>query len=167
MSAILFVASEALPFVKSGGLADVTCALPRSLMNRGEDVRVVLPLYKRIAENYRQGFNRLTTFDVNVGAINTIATIFQTEVEGVTYYFIEHANYFERDGLYGYVDDGERFSFFQKAALEMLKYLNFYPDIIHSHDWHAGMIAALCRFQYGHINEYAKIKHVYTIHNLA
>ncbi|MFI3283996.1 MAG: glycogen/starch synthase, partial [Erysipelotrichaceae bacterium] len=167
MSSILFVAGEGLPYVKSGGLADVIGALPKVLVQRGHDVSVVLPLYRSIATKYRPEFERLKTFEVHCGNIHTIATIFSQELDGVHYYFVEHAGYFERDGLYGHADDAERFSFFQKAVLEMIEQIDIPVDIIHAHDWHAGMISALCRFHYPGKERYQRIKHVFTIHNLA
>ena len=167
MKSVLFVAAEGLPYIKTGGLADVIGSLPKILNEKGMDARVVLPLYKRIAEKYRGEFTKLKTIPIHVGVIDTVATIYQSQWENVTYYFIEHAGYFERDGLYGYPDDGERFAFYQKAVLEMLWALDFFPDIMHCHDWHTGMIAAMCHIQYPDDQRYQQIKHMYTIHNLA
>jgi starch synthase len=167
MKSMLFVASECIPYVKSGGLADVMGSLPKSLVKRGYDVRVVIPMYMKIAKKYSDDFDKLCKFDVNIGKIHTVATVYGTKADGVTYYFIQHAGYFERDALYGYPDDGERFSFFQAAVLEMLKPLEFFPDIMHCHDWHTGMISAMCKIHYAFDEKYTEIKHVYTIHNLA
>ena len=167
MKSVLFVAAEGLPYIKTGGLADVIGSLPKILNEKGMDARVVLPLYKRIAEKYRGEFTKLKTIPIHVGVIDTVATIYQSQWENVTYYFIEHAGYFERDGLYGYPDDGERFAFYQKAVLEMLGAIDFFPDIMHCHDWHTGMIAAMCHIQYPDDQRYQQIKHMYTIHNLA
>ena len=167
MKSVLFVAAEGLPYIKTGGLADVIGSLPKILNEKGMDARVVLPLYKRIAEKYRGEFTKLKTIPIHVGVIDTVATIYQSQWENVTYYFIEHAVYFERDGLYGYPDDGERFAFYQKAVLEMLWAIDFFPDIMHCHDWHTGMIAAMCHIQYPDDQRYQQIKHMYTIHNLA
>ena len=167
MKSILFVAGEGLPFIKSGGLADVIGALPKNLVKQGQDVRVVLPLYKSIAEKHRDTFENLGTFNVSFGYFQSVATVFTKEADGVKYYFIQHAPYFERDGLYGYPDDGERFAFFQVAVLEMLQHLNYFPDIIHEHDWHTGMVPVLCKERYYTDERYARIKHVFTIHNMA
>ena len=164
MKSVLFVAAEGLPYIKTGGLADVIGSLPKILNEKGMDARVVLP---RIAEKYRGEFTKLKTIPIHVGVIDTVATIYQSQWETVTYYFIEHAGYFERDGLYGYPDDGERFAFYQKAVLEMLWAIDFFPDIMHCHDWHTGMIAAMCHIQYPDDQRYQQIKHMYTIHNLA
>ena len=85
----------------------------------------------------------------------------------VKFYFVEHKGYFERDNLYGYMDDGERFAYFQKAVIEMLNQLNYFPEIMHSHDWHTGMIPVMCKEGHSFDERYRNIKHVYTIHNLA
>lgn len=167
MKSILFAAAEGLPFIKSGGLADVIGSLPKTLIQRGYDVRVVLPMYKKIAEKNRESFDCLGTVQINIGWINEPATFYTTTVDGVVYYFIEHQAYFERDALYGFPDDGERFSYYQKAVLELVRFLDFYPDIIHAHDWHTGMLAALAKIHYGSDWHFDKIKYVYTIHNLA
>ena len=131
MKSVLFVAAEGLPYIKTGGLADVIGSLPKILNEKGMDARVVLPLYKRIAEKYRGEFTKLKTIPIHIGVIDTVATIYQSQWESVTYYFIEHAGYFERDGLYGYPDDGERFAFYQKAVLEILWAIDLFPDIMH------------------------------------
>lgn len=167
MNSILFAASEGLPFVKSGGLADVIGSLPKVLKQRDCDVRVVLPLYKKIVEEHFSELDYLGTVQINSGCINQPASYFSKEVDGVVYYFVQHQAYFERDGLYGYADDGERFAFYQRAILEMCKLIHFYPDILHAHDWHTGMLAALVKIQYSNVAEFKQMKHVYTIHNLA
>lgn len=164
---VLFAATEGLPYIKSGGLADVVGSLPKILKKKKVDVRVVLPLYLKMAQRDREGFERIGTVPIHCGVINTVATYYQKETEGVMFYFIEHQGYFERDGLYGFDDDGERFAYYQKAVLEMLKVIDFYPDIIHCHDWHTGMIPALCKFHYADVKKMQKMKFVYTIHNLA
>ncbi len=162
---VLFVASEGLPFIKSGGLADVIGALPKSLLTKKIDVRVVIPLYKKIAENHFSELEFVTTFPVKYGNIDTTASVFQTIEDGVIFYFIQHQGYFERDTLYGYGDDGERFGYFQRVVLDMLPLINFMPDLIHCHDWHTGMIPFLGKIVYG--KNYQNIKYVFTIHNLA
>ena len=164
---ILFAASEGLPFIKTGGLADVIGSLPKVLSSRGHDVRVVLPLYKQIITKYYDDLERLGTIQVHSGWIDQPATYYKAEVNGVTYYFIEHQEYFERDGLYGYEDDGERFAFFQRAVLDMIYFIDWWPNIIHSNDWQTGMIPLLAHACYGDDYRYQNIKHVYTIHNIA
>ena len=129
---ILFVASEALPFVKTGGLADVAGALPKALAARGHDVRVVVPLYSKVIEKHYDKLQRIGTIQVHSGWIDQPATYYTATVDGVVYYFIEHQFYFERPALYGYEDDGERFAFFQRAVLDMIYFINWWPNIIHS-----------------------------------
>lgn len=167
MASILMVAAEGLPFIKSGGLADVIGSLPFELTKKGHEVRVVLPLYLKIAQKYRQDFTHEKSFSVNVNYHEVPVNIMSTMVKDVKFYFIEHQGYFERDTLYGYIDDGERFAYFQKAVIEMLNQLNYWPEIMHSHDWHTGMIPVLCKEGHNFDERYRNIKHVYTIHNLA
>lgn len=167
MKSVLFVASEGLPFIKSGGLADVIGSLPKALAKQGHDVRVVLPLYLKMAINNHHNFTRIRDYSVSINYREVPVALYMQDVDGIIYYFIEHQYYFERDGMYGYDDDGERFAYFQKAVLEMLNQLDYFPDILHCHDWHTGMIPAMCKENYCHDSRYARIKHVYTIHNLA
>lgn len=164
---VLFAATEGLPYIKSGGLADVVGSLPKILKKKKVDVRVVLPLYLKMAQRDRAGFERIATVPIHCGVINTIATFYQKETDGVMFYFVEHQGYFERETLYGYGDDGERFSFYQLAVLELLKTIDFYPDVMHCHDWHTGMLPVLCKVHYANDDRMNKIKFVYTIHNLA
>ena len=167
MERILMGAAEGLPFIKSGGLADVIGSLPNEFRARGYDVRVVMPLYKKIAINWHDKFTYLRTYTVNINYEETQVNLFYYIYNDVTYYFIEHQGYFEREAMYGYEDDGERFAFFQKAVLEMLNQIDYFPEIMHCHDWHTGMIAAMCKENFNHDYRYRGIKHVYTIHNLA
>lgn len=167
MSKILMCAGEGLPFIKSGGLADVIGSLPKALLNLGHEVAVVLPLYKKIAEKYHANFTFVKEYVVAVKFEDKVVRVFKQEVDGVTFYFIEHKGYFERENLYGYADDGERFAYFQKAILELLNQIDYFPDILHAHDWHTGMLAAMCKEVHSYDERYRNIKHVYTIHNLA
>lgn len=167
MARILMVASEGLPFIKSGGLADVIGSLPQALMAKGHEVRVVLPLYRPIAEKYHKDFQLEAQFSVSIAYHEVPVNIWSSMVDAVKFYFVEHKGYFERDNLYGYLDDGERFAYFQKAVIEMLNQLNYFPEIMHSHDWHTGMIPAMCKEGHSFDERYRNIHHVYTIHNLA
>ena len=164
---VLFVASEGLPFIKTGGLADVIGSLPKELVRQGLDVRVVLPLYLKMAINNHNDFDYVSSFDVWAGEIQSMANVYSQVVDGVTFYFIEHRDYFERDELYGYDDDAMRFGFFQHATCRLLEALNFFPDVIHTHDWHTAAIPFLCRTFYSYREEFRAIKQVFTIHNLA
>ena len=164
---VLFVASEGLPFIKTGGLADVIGSLPKELVRQGLDVRVVLPLYLKMAINNHNQFDYVTSYDVRAGDIQSMANVYSQVVDGVTFYFIEHRDFFERDQLYGYDDDAMRFGFFQHATCRLLEALNFFPDVIHTHDWHTAAIPFLCRTFYSYREEFRAIKQVFTIHNLA
>jgi len=164
---VLFAATEGLPYIKSGGLADVVGSLPKILKKKRVDVRVVLPLYLKMAQRDRASFEKIATVPIQCGVIDTVATFYQKETDGVMFYFVEHQGYFERSTLYGYDDDGERFSFYQLAVLELLKTINFYPDVMHCHDWHTGMLPILCKHHYADDPKMSAIKFVYTIHNLA
>lgn len=163
---ILFAVSECVPFIKSGGLADVAGSLPKELQNLGTDVRVILPNYGAISEAHKKKMKKVKEFTVPVGWRNQYCGILELEYNGVTYYFVDNEYYFKRDQLYGYFDDGERFSFFNRAVLEAIAHLEFYPDIIHCHDWHTGMIPFLYRVEYYRKSGYELIRTVFTIHNL-
>ncbi|MFS0778186.1 glycogen synthase GlgA [Neobacillus sp. 3P2-tot-E-2] len=163
---VLFAVSECVPFVKTGGLADVAGALPKELKKLGTEVHVILPNYSIIAEKFRQSFQFNKSIEVPLGPQSQYCGIFTTEQDGITYHFIDNEYYFHRNTLYGHDDDGERFSFFSKAVLECIPHLGFIPDVIHSHDWHTAMVNFLLKFQYRHHPIYSKIKTVFTIHNL-
>jgi len=163
---VLFAVSECVPFVKSGGLADVAGALPKELVKLGHDVRVILPKYSLISETFRDEMTKVKEIIVPVGWRQQYCGIETLEFEGITYYFLDHEYYFYRDSLYGHYDDAERFSFFCRGVLEALKGIDFHPDIIHSHDWHTGMISYLLKAQYHEQDLFKNIKTVFTIHNL-
>lgn len=163
---VLFVVSECVPFIKSGGLADVAGSLPKELKSLGTDVRVILPKYQTIAQQYKNRMEKVCEFSVSLGWREQYCGIESLEFDGVTFYFVDNEYYFKRDGLYGYWDDGERFSYFTKAVLESLSHLDFYPDILHCHDWHTAMIPFLLRTQYQWRKGYSFIRSIFTIHNL-
>lgn len=163
---VLFAVSECVPFVKTGGLADVAGALPKELKKLGTEVHVMLPNYSLISDEFKQSFQFKTSIEVQLGSMNQYCGIFNMELDGITYHFIDNEYYFHRSSLYGQDDDGERFSFFSKAVLECIPHLDFIPDVIHSHDWHTAMVNFLLKFQYRHLPMYEKIKTVFTIHNL-
>jgi starch synthase len=160
---ILFVASECTPFIKTGGLADVIGSLPQSLKEfEHMDVRVILPFYDEIDIQWKQKFEFCQTFDVKVGWRNQTANLFMLKHNQITYYFIANDYYFTRKGIYGYYDDGERFIFFSHAVIEMLKLIDFQPEILHAHDWQAGMTILLAKI----LEPIPGMKTVFTIHNL-
>jgi starch synthase len=163
---VLFAVSECGPFVKSGGLADVAGSLPKELKSLGTDVRVILPKYGTIDEKFKKQMKKVCEFSVSVGWRNQYCGIEELEFQGVPYYFIDNEYYFKRDSLYGHYDDGERFSYFNRAVLESLAYLDFSPNVIHCHDWHTAMIPYLLRVDYQNRKGYEMLRTVFTIHNL-
>jgi starch synthase len=163
---VLFAVSECVPFVKTGGLADVAGALPKELKKLGTEVHVMLPNYSLISDEFKQSFQFKTSIEIPLGSMNQYCGIYTMELDGITYHFIDNEYYFHRSSIYGQDDDGERFSFFSKAVLECIPHLDFIPDVIHSHDWHTAMVNFLLKFQYRHQPLYANIKTVFTIHNL-
>ncbi|MCM3179443.1 glycogen synthase GlgA [Cytobacillus horneckiae] len=163
---VLFAVSECVPFIKSGGLADVAGSLPKELKKQGTDVRVILPKYGTIPDVFKDAMIKKIEFTVKVGWREQYCAIEEFEYKGITFNFIDNEYYFKREKLYGYFDDGERFAFFNRAVLESLNFLDYYPDIIHCHDWHTGMIPFLLKVQYQWKAGYEFIKTVFTIHNL-
>ena len=163
---VLFVGSEANPFIKTGGLGDVLGSLPKSVKKLGVDARVVIPKYKNINENLKGQLRFVNWFRVPVGWRNQYCGIFEYEEDGVKYYLLDNEYYFGRDGLYGYYDDGERFAFFNRAALMFLKTINYQPDIIHCNDWQTGMIPVLLEVEYAKDLFYYNMKTVFSIHNI-
>ncbi|MBE7680619.1 glycogen synthase GlgA [Paenibacillus sp. P13VS] len=163
---LLFAAAEGHPFIKTGGLADVIGALPQALKKAGADVRVILPKYKGIPDEYKEAMKPVIVTDVPLGWRRQYCGIEMLVHDGIPIYFVDNEYYFGRDGVYGYMDDGERFAFFNRAVLEVLPLLDFKPDVLHSHDWHAGMIPLLLKAHYAHEPFYSEIRTVFTIHNL-
>ncbi|SFI28655.1 starch synthase [Paenibacillus sp. UNC496MF] len=163
---ILFAASEAVPLVKTGGLADVAGALPKALREKGADVRVILPKYGTIPHELAEKFEPIATFRVRMGWRNQYCGLLKAELDGVVYYLIDNEQYFKRSGLYGYDDDAERFVFFCHAVVESLFHSDFVPDIIHCHDWQTGLIPFLLKTRYRYEPGTRDVKSVYTIHNL-
>lgn len=164
---ILFVASEATPFIATGGLAEVVGSLSKALAATGKyDVRVVVPMYSDIKKEYRDKFNYLGNLYVHLAWRNQYCGIFSCERDGVIYYFIDNEFYFKRPGCYGYYDDGERFAFFSRSVLEIMPFLNFYPDVMHCHDWQAALAAIYLKTNYCFRPEYQFIRALFTIHNI-
>ena len=164
---VLFVASEANPFAGTGGLADVIASLPKALAAKGEyDVRVVIPLYQAVSPAYRATFRFEGNFNVPVAWRNQYCGVFSLKYDGVTFYFIDNEYYFKRGNLYGYYADGERFAFFSRAVLEMMQYLDYYPDILHCHDWQTALSVVYLKTIYANRYGYDHIKALFTIHNI-
>lgn len=163
---VLFTASESAPFFKTGGLGDVTASLPKELVCQGIDVRVALPLHSKMKMEDQEELELIYEFSVRVGWEEKYCGVKSFKRDGVIYYFIDNLEYFFRDELYGYDDDGERYSFFSMAVIEMMEKIEFIPDIIHCNDWHTALIPALLKDKYHWIDAYQKIRTVFTIHNL-
>lgn len=164
---ILFVVSECVPFIKTGGLADVAGALPAVLKRNGADIRVILPKYSAISDEYINNMEHIVDFEIELGWRKQYCGIDLYEIDGVKYYFVDNRYYFGRNYIYGCGgDEYERFSFFNRAVLNALPLIDFFPDVIHCNDWQTGMIPALLNIQYSYLSNYSKIKTVFTIHNL-
>lgn len=169
MKKVLFAASECVPFIKTGGLADVCGALPREFDKNYWDVRVVIPNYTCIPERYRSQFKYVTHFYMGVGSYNVdkYVGIMQYELDGITYYFIDNEEYFTCFTPYGDIRyDIEKFAFFDKAVLSMLPVIDFQPDIIHCHDWETGLIPVYLKNDFQGNMFYWNMKSIMTIHNL-
>ncbi|WP_338216912.1 glycogen synthase GlgA [Lacticaseibacillus salsurivasis] len=164
---VLFAAAEGVPFYKTGGLGDVAYALPKTLRQAGVDIRVVLPYYGQLfPAQYRAQVSDVAQFTVMVGGEQKYVGIKQLQLGTVPYYFIDNEEFFGREGLYGYWDDGGRFGFFQMAIIEMLQVIDFIPDVLHLNDWHTAFIPVLLKDKYSWITPYQGIKTQLTIHNL-
>ena len=164
---ILFAASECVPFIKTGGLADVVGALSPVLKQQGADVRVILPLYAAIPQEYVNQMKLECEFEVELCWRRQYCGIKSLEYQGVTFYFVDNQYYFGRSYIYGLGgDEYERFGFFDRAVIDALVHLDFKPDVVHCHDWQTGMIPALLKIQYAQYPFYQDMKTVYTIHNL-
>ena len=167
MKNILFAASESVPFVKTGGLADVIGSLPKSYDQKKYDVKVILPNYTFIDEKWKSKMKFISHFYMDLNWRTQYVGLLKMEYEGILYYFIDNEYYFSGEEPYGEIyQDLEKFAFFSKAVLSALPVLSFHPDLIHCHDWQTGLIPVfLDNFRYG--DDYFKnIKTVMTIHNL-
>ncbi|MDN6195092.1 MAG: glycogen synthase GlgA [Atopostipes suicloacalis] len=164
---LLFAATECAPFFKSGGLGDVIGALPKELAKKGHEVRVILPYFKKMMpKSFKKELTDLDQFEVELSWRKQYVGIKTLKEEGVRYYFIDNEYYFNRDQLYGYGDDAERFAYFQLAAIEMMEVIDYIPDIFHVNDWQTAVIPVLLKDKYSWKKRLKKIKTVLTIHNL-
>ena len=163
---VLYVASEALPFMASGGLGDVAGSLPQALRKRLIGCRIVMPMYDGIKQELKDKMTFITSFTVPVAWRRQYCGVFEAKHNGVIYYFIDNQYYFKRDGIYGYYDDAERFAFFSRAVLEMIPYIDFKPDIIHCNDWQSALVPVYYSTMYAQAPGYENIKTVFTIHNI-
>lgn len=163
---ILFVTSEALPLIKTGGLGEVAGALPKALNELGCDARVMLPLYADIPETFKKNMKFVGYTYVVLAWRYQYCGVFEYKSETVTYYLLDNEYYFKRSALYGHYDDGERFSFFSKAVIEAMRVTEFYPDIVHTNDWQSALVPVFLDSFYRGYQEFKHIKTVFTIHNI-
>ena len=163
---ILYVTSEAVPFCKTGGLADVAGSLPQSLAANGDRVSVILPLYQSVADAWRDRlhFERYTY--VRLAWRSLYCGLFSYERQGVTWYFVDNEQYFKRPELYGYYDDGERFAFFCRAVTELLPLLPEKPDVVHCNDWQTALVPVYIRDEAVREEFYKSVRTVITVHNI-
>lgn len=167
MKKILFVGAEAMPFAATGGLGDVMGSLPTALAESGDaDVRVVLPLYAAVSKEWREQMKNEAVFYVRLAWREQYCGVFSLKHAGVTYYFIDNEYYFNRPTLYGQYDDGERYAYFCMATLELMTRLDFFPDILHAHDWQAALSVVYLNCIYRQRKGYESIRTVFTIHNI-
>ena len=169
MKKILLVGAEAMPFAATGGLGDVLGSLPAALKKEGGDnidVRVVMPLYKAVKDEWRMQMKEECVTYIDLAWRHEYCGILSLVKDEVTYYFIDNERYFKRDGLYGHFDDGERYAFFCTAVLEMINRLDFYPDVLHANDWQAALSVIYLKRKYGFMDGYRNIRSIFTIHNI-
>ena len=163
---VLYAASEALPFIASGGLGDVAGSLPQALRKRLIGCRVVMPLYDNIKQELKDSMKFITNISVPVAWRRQYCGIFEARAGGVIYYLLDNQYYFKRDSLYGFYDDAERFAFFSRAILEIIPHIGFKPDIIHCNDWQTALTPVYYSTMYANQPGYENIKTVFTIHNI-
>lgn len=163
---ILFASSEVAPFIKTGGLADVAGSLPQALSARGHDIRVVLPLYEGVGQDWRDQMTYLLNFHVALAWRTSYCGVFELRRDGVIYYFLDNEYYFKRAQIYGHYDDGERFAFFSRAVVELAGHLDFTVDILHCNDWQTALAPIYLLEERHRTSQLANAKSVYTIHNI-
>ncbi len=163
---ILFASPEVVPFIKTGGLADVAGSLPKTLAQEGHEVKVILPLYEGISEEWRVQMTFVKYFNVTLAWRQVYCGIFELEREGVTYWFVDNEYYFKRWQLYGHFDDCERYAYFSRAVIETPGQLDWSPDIIHCNDWQTALVPVYLLEEKYRIPQLAHAKSVFTIHNI-
>ena len=163
---VLFAASEAAPFVKTGGLGDVAGSLPAVLRKKGVDARVILPLYRCIDKKYKDKMKYIAHIYIDMSWRKQYAGVFELEHDGCIYYFVDNEFYFNGDKPYDFIHlDCEKFIFFSKAVLSLLPTLDFRPDVINCNDWQTGAIPVfLDTFRDNPF--FRDMKTIMTIHNL-
>ncbi len=163
---ILFATSEAVPFCKTGGLADVAGSLPQALAQAGNEVEVILPLYQRVSDKWKDQLEFICHIEVPLGWRRVYCGLFRLEKDGVLWYFVDNEYYFKRDALYGHYDDGERFGFFSRAIVSLMPALQFMPEVIHCNDWQTALVPIYLKDECVRWPDIRGIKTVFTIHNI-
>ncbi len=163
---ILYATSEAVPFCKTGGLADVSGSLPKTLAAEGEEVAVILPLYGSVRKNYGEKLEYLGYTYVGLAWRQEYCGVYRLLQDGVTWLFLDNEYYFKRDGLYGHFDDAERFAFFSRAVISTFEITGFRPDIIHCSDWQTALIPVYIKDENARSDYYEDIRTILTIHNI-
>ena len=167
MKKILFIASEAVPFIKTGGLADVVGSLPKCFDKQYFDVRVMIPKYLCIKESFRNDMKYLNHFYMDYLGQSRYVGILEYVYEGITFYFIDNESYFCGSRPYGdWYCDLEKFAFFSRAALSSLPVIGFQPDVVHCHDWQTGLIPVFLKDKFHEGEFFRNMKSVMNIHNL-
>lgn len=164
---ILFVTSECAPYSKSGGLADVAFSLPPALLKTGNEVEIITPYYKCVKDRFEKECEHIKDFSVTLGDKTTSCGLFKTLLSGVTVWFIDNTDLFDRDRLYGYDDDRYRFAWFSKAVIDVMEEIGFIPDILHCNDWESALCILYLKDDQVLHGRYRNIKTVFTIHNIA
>ena len=165
---ILFVASECSGFASSGGLAEVAGSLPGAIQRakKSYKVKVVMPLYQKIFNAYQKELKFLGSENVVLAWRNLYCGVYTLKKDGIDYYFIDNKYYFDREKIYGYLDDGERFAFFSKGVFAMMDIINYHPNIIHANDWHSALVNIYLDVLYKKKGYLMDVKSVFTIHNI-
>ena len=163
---ILYVTSEAAPFAKTGGLGDVAGSLPAALAQEGAEVAVALPLYRRVRDRYGDQLTFECYDYVDLAWRHIYCGLFSMKKDGVTWYFFDNEQYFDRPELYGYLDDGERYAFFSRAVVRMLDRLAFWPEVINANDWQTALVPIYLKDDGVREERFRSIKTVFTIHNI-
>ena len=167
MKKILFVSSEAVPYIKTGGLADVVGSLPKYFDRNEYDVRVMLPKYACMDAAFLPNLRFVCHFYVNLNWRKQYVGILESEYRGIHYYFVDNEFHFAGSSPYNNIyEDVEKFAYFSKAVLASLPYIDYAPDVIHCHDWQTGLVPVYLHTAFGDDNFYAGIKTVFSIHNL-
>ena len=164
---VLFIASECVPFIKTGGLADVVGSLPKYYDQEKYDVRVIIPNYRCISPEWKEKMNFVTSFYMDMAWRSQYVGIMELKHDGIQYYFIDNEYYLAGDRPYGNIhEDIEKFAYFSKAALSILPVVDFRPDIVHCHDWQTGLVPVYLKDSFHQGEFYANMKSIMTIHNL-